>query len=116
MHKVLVGIPTLNNPNLLKKCLDSIYGTHDMYRGIDIRILVLDDGSRVENLVINKELCAARSIDLLMHNRQYGVARSWNNLTSHFESEIVVLLNDDVEVTHNWLDVIIYTLENNPGI
>lgn len=116
MHKVVVGIPTLNNPEYLKGCLDSIYRTHDMYKGIDVRVLVLDDCSSPENLEKNKEICAARGIDLLMHSQRYGVATAWNNLTRHLESEIVILLNDDVEVAHNWLDVAIYTLENNEKI
>lgn len=115
-HKVLVGIPTLNNPDLLKSCLDSIYSTHDMYKGRDIRVIALDDGSTSENLEKNKIICAAKSIDLLMHKNRYGVARSWNNLSIHVDSDIVILLNDDVEVTHNWIDVIIYTLDNNPEI
>lgn len=116
MSKVVVGIPTLNNPEYLKGCLDSIYRTHDMYNGIDVTILVLDDCSSVESLEKNKEICAARGIDLLMHSQRYGVATAWNNLTRHLESEIVILLNDDVEVIHNWLDVAIYTLENNEQI
>lgn len=116
MHKVVVGIPTLNNPEYLKGCLDSIYRTHDMYKGIDVRVLVLDDCSSPENLEKNKEICAARGIDLLMHGQRYGVATAWNNLTRLVDSEIVILLNDDVEVAHNWLDVAIYTLDNNEQI
>ncbi len=116
MHKVLVGIPTLNNPDLLRSCLDSIYKTHDMYKGLDIRVIALDDSSTPENLEKNKEICATYGIDLLMHTSRYGVARAWNNLSTHVESEIVILLNDDVEVAHNWIDVIIYTLDNNPDI
>lgn len=116
MHKVVVGIPTLNNPEYLKGCLDSIYKTHDMYKGIDVVVLVLDDCSTQDNLEKNKDICAARGINLLMHNQRYGVSTAWNNLTRHLESEIVILLNDDVEVTHNWLDVAIYTLDNNDQI
>ena len=116
MHKVVVGIPTLNNPQMLDSCLKSIYSTHDIYKGINIKIISLDDGSSAENLEKNKEICAKYSIDLLMHKKNYGVATSWNNLSNHVESEIVILLNDDVRVTHNWLDVMIYTLDNNPEI
>jgi GT2 family glycosyltransferase len=116
VHKVVVGIPTLNNPSMLDSCLKSIYATHDMYKNIDIKVLVLDDGSTKENLELNKEISAKYGINLLMHRKNYGVAISWNNLTRHFNSEIVILLNDDVEVSHNWIDVIIYTLENNKSI
>jgi GT2 family glycosyltransferase len=116
MHKVTVGIPTLNNPKMLESCLKSIYATHDMYKNIDVNVLALDDGSNKENLELNKEICSRFGINLLMHKKNYGVAVSWNNLTRHFNSEIVILLNDDVEVSHNWIDAIIYTLDNNNSI
>jgi GT2 family glycosyltransferase len=116
MHKVVVGIPTLNNPTMLESCLHSIYGTHDMYKKINIKVLILDDGSNEENLNLNKTICAKFGLDLLMHGKNYGVATAWNNLSNHTESDIVILLNDDVRVAHNWIDTIIYTLDNNPEI
>lgn len=116
MHKVVVGITTLNNPDILNNCLKSIYKTHDMYKDLDIKILVIDDCSSDENLERNKEVCASHGIDMLMNRQRLGVAKSWNNLSKCFNSEIVILLNDDVEVAHNWIDVMIYTLDNNPEI
>lgn len=116
MHKVVVGIPTLNNPKMLESCLSSIYSTHDMYKKIGVKVIVLDDFSSEENLELNKKICAKYGLDLLMHEKNYGVAVAWNNLSNHTESEIVILLNDDVRVTHNWIDTIIYTLDNNPEI
>jgi hypothetical protein len=87
-----------------------------MYKGIDVRIIVLDDCSTEENLEKNKVICASFGLDLLMHTERLGVAKSWNDLTRHAESEIVILLNDDVEVANNWIDVATYTLNNNPQI
>ena len=116
MHKIVVGITTLNNPDILNNCLKSIYKTHDMYKGLDIKILVIDDCSSDENLERNKEVCASHGVGMLMNGQRLGVAKSWNNLSRHFNSEIVILLNDDVEVAHNWIDVMIYTLDNNPEI
>lgn len=116
MHKILVGIPTLNNPDLLNKCLNSIFKTYDLRKGIDIKVLAIDDFSSKDNLEKNKEVCASYQIDLLMNQKRLGVASSWNTLVRHANSEIVVLLNDDVVLEHNWLDVITYTLENNPQI
>jgi GT2 family glycosyltransferase len=87
-----------------------------MYKGIDVRIIVLDDCSSEENLEKNKVICASFGLDLLMHTERLGVAKSWNDLTRHVESEIVIILNDDVEVANNWIDVATYTLNNNPQI
>lgn len=116
MYKVVVGITTLNNPEILDNCIKSIYRTHDMYKGLDIKILVIDDFSSNENLEKNKKICSSHGINMLMNTSRLGVAKSWNNLTRHFNSDIMILLNDDVEVSHNWIDVVIYTLENNSEI
>jgi len=115
MYKAVVGIPTLNNPELLNNCLNSIFKTYDIKK-YNIKVLALDDFSSPENLSKNKEICASYQIDLLMNTERLGVAKSWNILAKHCESEIIVLLNDDVMVVHNWLDVILYTLDNNPQI
>ena len=53
MHKILVGIPTLNNPDLLNKCLNSIFKTYDLKKGIDIKVLAIDDFSSKDNLEKN---------------------------------------------------------------
>jgi GT2 family glycosyltransferase len=116
VHKVVVGITTLNNPEILNNCLKSIYKTHDMYKGLDIKILVIDDCSSGENLERNKEVCASHGVTMLMNKQRLGVAKSWNNISRHFNSEIIILLNDDVEVSNNWIDVMIYTLDNNTEI
>ena len=115
MHKVVVGIPTLNNPEVLNKCLNSIFKSYDVKK-YNIKILVIDDFSSAENLSKNKEICASYQIDLLMNKKRLGVANSWNILVKHYNSEFAILLNDDIIVSHNWLDVILYTLENNPEI
>ena len=62
MHKVVVGITTLNNPDILNNCLKSIYKTHDMYKGLNIKILVIDDCSSDENLERVLDAIAARKM------------------------------------------------------
>jgi GT2 family glycosyltransferase len=115
MHDILIGIPTLNNPELLNNCLDSIFKTYDI-RKYNVKVLALDDYSSSENLKKNKEICASYKIDLLMNTKRLGVAQSWNTIIKHCDSEFIILLNDDVAVVHNWLDVVIYTLKNNEKI
>lgn len=116
MHKIVVGIPTLNNPGLLDACISSIYSTHDMYKGVDIKVLVIDDYSNPDNLEKNKEICAAHGLDLLMNQERCGVPRCWNILTRHCQSDYTILINDDIIVRHNWIDTVLYTLENNEQI
>jgi GT2 family glycosyltransferase len=127
--KILVGIPTLNGPDRLHDCLNSIYATHDMYESVwdengkehrrrrdDILIVALDDCSTEENLEKNKKICAKFGIELLMHTERLGVAAGWNNLINYCESEYCILLNDDIVVAHNWSKCVVYTLENNSQI
>lgn len=116
MDKIVVGIPTLNNPDMLSECIDAIYKTHDMYKGLDIKVLVIDDNSSEENLEKNKEICASHGLDLLMNSERRGVPACWNLLTRHYQSDYTILINDDIIVRHNWIDVVLYTLKNNYGI
>lgn len=121
MKKVLIGIPTLNGPERLRRCLNSItkYTNFSLF---DIRVLVADDGSSDENLKINKDIIhhSAKSIpvEMLFGHGRTGIAATWNRLSRHTQewSNIIVLINDDIEVVEDWLDVIVFSLTENPQI
>jgi len=117
--KVLVGIPTLNGPARLRRCLESIAQWTNFNR--DVQVLVADDGSTPENLELNRRIVyeleagSLRGLEMLHGHGRTGIARTWNRLVRHVpEAELVVLLNDDVEVVPDWLDVLRYSLIKNP--
>lgn len=112
--KVLVGIPTLNGPDRLDRCLKSIKKYTDLE---DVTVLVSDDASAPENLKLNKDVVHTHGVEMLMSEERLGVSRQWNRLVRHVpDADIVVLLNDDVEVVDDWLDVLVFSLSRNPRL
>jgi GT2 family glycosyltransferase len=123
MTDVLIGIPTLNGPQRLARCLAAMDQCTDwgVWSG-RVKLLVCDDGSTRENLEAGKEIvCGSKGaslreragLEMLMHPTRMGIARSWNDLTRHQWTEVVVLANDDIEVEHDWLDVLYHSVTRN---
>ena len=111
--EICVGIPTLNGPDRLARCLESVIKKTDLV-ALGARVFVSDDFSRPECLEANKAVCAARGIEMLMAPSRLGVAAQWNRLTRHTDAPVMVLMNDDVEVVPDWLDALAFTVRNNP--
>ena len=54
---------------------------------------------------------------MILNESRLGIATSWNRLTRHYaDADLVVLLNDDIEVVPWWLDVLAYSLRENPSL
>ena len=117
---VLVGIPTLNGPERLDRCLRSVADHTDPTLFKSVKVLVCDDGSTDENLKLNKDaihraehLRSAMGLEMLMNERRMGIAATWNRLTRHQTADVVALINDDIEVVDDWLDVLVYSVAKN---
>lgn len=118
MRSVLVGIPTLNGPDRLQRCLDSIAECTPDLTGV--KVLVCDDGSTEDNLKLNKDaiqraerLRERAGLEMLINAGRMGISKSWNRLARHEPHDVVILLNDDVEVVNDWLDVLVYSVAEN---
>ncbi len=55
-------------------------------------------------------------VKLLPLDMNYGFAEGYNKALKLSSSDYFLLLNSDVEVTENWLDPLIKTMDNNPLI
>lgn len=108
MH-VTIGIPTFNGAPRLDALLQSIARWTEEVPPI----AVLDDGSSPDDARNIKEVCERWKVKLLQHDENLGIAKSWNDLTMYFDSDIMVLLNDDILVAKDWLRCLVYFLENN---
>ena len=119
--RVTIGIPTLNGPERLSRCLESIADCTAFERFESVKVIVNDDASTSENLKLNKDaihrskyLREIAGLEMLVSEERRGVSTSWNRLVRHQDQEIVVLLNDDLEVDHDWLDVLTFSVWENP--
>ena len=116
--KILVGIPTLNGSDRLRRCLDSVVHCTQFADFEEVTVLVCDDGSDEEELLLNKNAIHfyaehIQGLEMLMNGNRQGIAASWNKLVRHKRADIVVLINDDIEVVDHWLDVLTYSVWQN---
>lgn len=112
---VTIGIPTVQGPHRLERCLSHIF-KDDSVKRFNAEVIVVDDGSDKENLDKNKFFCKKYNVKLYEQNFRSGVPKAWNRLVKEATFENIILLNDDIEVMNYWIDVILYTLYNNPKI
>lgn len=107
-----IGISTYNGANRidevlasLQKCTEPLDGGYEVY--------VLDDGGKETNFERLKEVCANYGAGCDHHEINFGISKTWNDLTRHFNSEYMVLLNDDLILADRWLCSLVYFAENN---
>ncbi len=78
----------------------------------DADIIVADNGSTDDSLeVLKNEFPSVKTIVL---DKNYGFAEGYNRAIEQVDSDYVVLLNSDVEVTDNWLAPLLDYLQNHP--
>jgi len=109
---VLIGIPTLNGPDRLRRCLKAI--RINTPRSAAFKVLVVDDCSTPENLQRNKDVIHEFGVEMITHLERFGVARGWNDLVRHTKAPWVILMNDDVEVVPDWYEALVFSLKLNP--
>lgn len=110
--EVVIGIPTLNGPDRLRRCLRSI--RINTPRSEPFKVLVVDDCSTPENLQRNKDVIHEFGVEMITHDERFGVARGWNDLTRHTQAPWMILSNDDVEMVPDWYEALVFSLKNNP--
>lgn len=77
----------------------------------DVELFVADNASTDNSLlVLNEQFPTVKTILL---DENYGFAGGYNKALSQIESDYFVLLNSDVEVTENWLQVLINYMDEN---
>jgi len=116
MPRVLVGVPTLNGPDRLRRALDSVH-EHSVVPDVELTVVASDDGSSPDKLDLIKRVVHDFGVPLLMTDTRLGVPAQWNRLVRHVpDVEIVALINDDIEVAADWLDVLVFSLLKNPQV
>lgn len=109
MEKTAVIILNWNGAQMLRTYLPSVIA-HT--KGAEI--IVADNGSTDDSLeVLAKEFPSVKTIVLDIN---YGFAEGYNKAIEQVESEYVVLLNSDVEVTEGWLSPLLDYMTAHPEV
>ena len=79
----------------------------------DAEVVIADNGSTDDSLeFLHTHYPALRIIRM---DKNYGFAEGYNRALAQIEADYYVLLNDDVEVTPNWIEPVISQMQQNPS-
>ena len=106
--KCSVIILNWNGAEMLQRYLPSVV---EHTQGEGIEAVVADNGSTDKSLEVLSAFPSVRQICL---DKNYGFAEGYNRAIAQVDSEYVVLLNSDVEVTANWLTPLLDFLDTHP--
>lgn len=105
--KLAIVILNWNGEALLKKFLPSVI-EHSGEADIYVADNASTDGS-VEFIKANFP-----SVNIIQNGENGGYAKGYNDALKHVGADVFCLLNNDVEVTENWLDPIVVEFQNHP--
>ena len=107
--KVAVVILNFNGKKFLEKFLSGIILNSKPHK-----IVVADNGSTDDSVAFLKENFS--SVRIIENKGNYGYSKGYNLALKQIGADYFVLLNNDVEVTKNWIDPIIRLMDENPNI
>lgn len=116
MKTITIGIPTFNGSHRLNNCLESIEKWNDVPEGCKVDILLLDDGSHEPKRSESFWVASHHNVPIIPHKENMGISKSWNDLCQYGNSDYIVLLNDDILVSRNWLTAGLFFLEKNKQV
>jgi GT2 family glycosyltransferase len=106
--KIAVVILNWNGKTLLEQFLPSV-----VQHSKKATIYLADNASTDDSIAFAQTNFP--SVQIIKNNINDGYAKGYNQALQHIESDIFCLLNNDVEVTPNWLTPIITLFENEPN-
>lgn len=107
---VAIVILNWNGKNFLEKFLPSV--TASTY--LNKRIIVADNASTDDSLDFLK--IHYPSVEIIIHSKNEGFAKGYNDALAQVDTDYYVLLNSDVEVTPGWIEPVIELMEKNGSI
>jgi GT2 family glycosyltransferase len=82
--------------------------------GPETEIVVADNASTDDSVAFVKSNFP--QIRIISLDKNYGFAEGYNRALEQIEAKYYVLINSDIEVTPNWLDPLILSLETDPKV
>lgn len=116
--KITVGIATYNGADRIKLLLSSIDNYTSNAEKNDISVVVVDDGTPyIENVKRLEIVCNKFNVELIKSSENRGISATWNTLSRAKDSDLIILLNDDIQISHSfWLRNLKYFFECNDNI
>jgi len=80
----------------------------------EVELYVADNASTDQSLTVLKEQFP--TVKTILLDQNYGFAEGYNKALAQIESEYFVLLNSDVEVTENWLQILVEYMDAHQDV
>ena len=109
--RISIAILNYNGENYLKKFLPSIIKYSDKKLS---SIYVIDNNSSDDSISLIKKKFP--SVNIILNKKNYGYAKGYNIGLKKIKSDYIVLINNDVEVSENWLVPMFHSMEENNNI
>tara|TARA_B100000575_G_scaffold250005_1_gene216689 strand:- start:279 stop:1304 length:1026 start_codon:yes stop_codon:yes gene_type:complete len=106
MKKTTIAIINWNGIRWLKKTLPKIIEFSK-----EANVVLIDNNSSDKSISFTKK--NFKKIKIIKHKSNYGFAKGYNKAIKEIKSKYILLLNNDVIVTKNWLKPLITFLESN---
>lgn len=113
---IVFYIPTYNRPEVLHKCLETVFNSTTKPN----EIWIIDDGSEIKlksdlfTLSLNKSI----PINLIMHGKNYGISytfeRIHNLIRQSDDLDIACILESDYVWKKNWLEDVLAVFKASP--
>lgn len=114
MTNVLIGIPTFNGAHRVDYLLKSIYTRTE---NIEYAVSICDDSGITEHQEKTTEIARKWSsyipVNLIINEKNVGIASSWNRLAKSSNSDYIILVNDDVIIAKDSIKNMLYFIDNN---
>ncbi len=109
MQKVSVVILNFNGRDYLKQFLPSVVEFSEGHE-----VVVIDNASSDDSLdILKTDFPGVKTIVL---EENLGFSGGYNEGLKNIDSEYLVLLNSDVEVSPNWIEPVVEFMDNTPGL
>jgi GT2 family glycosyltransferase len=110
MPSVAIVILNWNGQAFLEKFLPSVLNS--VYK--NKRIIVADNASTDDSILFIAKNYPA--IEIIKNEANFGFAKGYNSALKKIDADYYVLLNNDVEVSDNWIDPVITLMESHQVI
>ncbi|MBR1793446.1 MAG: glycosyltransferase family 2 protein [Bacteroidales bacterium] len=108
--KIAIVILNWNGRHMLERFLPSV----TLHCPTDAEVIVADNGSTDDSLYFLETYYP--SLRVIRLDKNYGFAEGYNRALAQIDADYYVLLNDDVEVTPNWITPVISQMEQGDQI
>jgi GT2 family glycosyltransferase/MoaA/NifB/PqqE/SkfB family radical SAM enzyme len=111
--KISLVIPNYNGVSYLKECLPSVFSADGFSDGQN-EVLVIDDGSKDGSVDFIRENFPR--VRLIKNRKNRGFGFTCNRGVKAAKNEIIVLINNDIILTKDFLDPLLSHLQRNEEI